>query len=391
VTERKEFEVAVAGLGGIGSAAAYWASLRVGSGVLGLERFELGHERGASQDHSRIIRLSYHAPEYVRFARDAFATWAEVEEDSGQRLVVRTGGLDLYPESAYRWSEDYTRSLDEVGGIEYVWLDAAETMRRWPPWRLTDDVRVMYQPDAGIVAAARANDAHRRLAQSRGATLVERARVSDVRENGGMYELETEAGTFRAERLIVATDAWTNELLERLWRPINLTVTQEQVSYYAPPDLDAFRPERFPVWIWMGMPSFYGVASFGEEGPKIGQDVGGAEVTGDERSFEPDAEYQSRLDRFIRERLPSALGPYLRRKTCLYTMTPDRDFVLDLVPGHEHVAIGQGAAHAFKFASVFGRSLVELVFDGKAQSDVSPWTIERDVLTMDSPPLGFHV
>jgi sarcosine oxidase len=386
-----EFEVAVVGLGGIGSAAAYWASLRVGAGVLGLERFELGHERGASQDNSRIIRLSYHAPEYVRFARDAYAAWAEVEEDSGERLVIRTGGLDLYPEGTHAWSEDYTRALEKVGGIDYEWLDAAQTMKRWPAWRLSDDVRVMFQPDAGIAAAARANDAHRRLAQSRGATLVEHARATDVCENGGMYEIETEAGTFRAERLILATDAWTNELLSRLWRPINLTVTQEQVCCYAPSDPGAFEPERFPIWIWMGVPSFYGVATFGEDGPKIGEDVGGAEVSGDARSFEPDASYQARLDAFMRERLPSGFGSYLRRKTCLYTMTPDRDFVIDLVPGHEHVAIGQGAAHGFKFASVFGRCLVELVFDGKARSDIGPWTIERDVLTADDPPPSFRV
>jgi sarcosine oxidase len=251
VNERREFEVGVVGLGGIGSASAYWASLRAGAGVLGLERFELGHERGASQDHSRIIRLSYHAPEYVRFARDAYAAWAEVEADSGQRLVIRTGGIDLYPEGSYAWGEDYVRSLEEVGGIEYEWLDAAETMRRWSAWRLSDDVRVMYQPDAGIVAAAQANDAHRRLARSRGATLDENAPVTDVRENGGGYELETQAGTFRAERLILAMDAWTNELLERLWRPINLTVTQEQVSYFGPSDPHAFEPERFPIWIWI--------------------------------------------------------------------------------------------------------------------------------------------
>jgi sarcosine oxidase len=391
VSDRREFDVAVVGLGGIGSAAAYWASHRVGAGVLGLERFELGHERGASQDHSRIIRLSYHAPQYVRFAQDAYAAWADVEEDSGQRLVVRTGGLDLYPEGSYGWSEDYVRSLEDVGGIEYEWLDAAETMRRWPAWRLSEDVRVMFQPDAGIVAAAGANDAHRRLARTRGATLVENARVTGVRAHGGMYELETEAGTFRAERLVLTTDAWTNELLERLWRPINLTVTQEQVCYYAPSDPSAFEPERFPIWIWMGVPCFYGVGTFGEDGPKIGEDVGGPDVTGDERSFEPDAVYQSRLDGFMRERLPSGFGSYLRRKTCLYTMTPDRDFVIDLVPGHDHVAIGQGAAHGFKFASAFGRSLVELVFDGKAQSDVSAWTLERDVLTMDDPPLVFRV
>ncbi|MGH2700013.1 MAG: FAD-dependent oxidoreductase, partial [Actinomycetota bacterium] len=216
----------------MGSGAAYWAAKRAGTGVLGLERFDFGHERGASQDHSRIIRLSYHTPEYVRFARDAYAAWSALEEESAQ-LVIRTGGLDLYPESAYAWIDDYVRSLDAAGDIPYEWLDAGEAMSRWPVWCLPDDVRLMYQEDSGLVAAAQANAAHRRLAESMGATLVQNTRVVDVRETAGLYELETEAGSFRAERLILAADAWTNELLAQLWRPINLTLTQEQVTYYA--------------------------------------------------------------------------------------------------------------------------------------------------------------
>ncbi len=374
------------GLGGIGSGAVYWAAKRAGAGVLGLERFEFGHERGASQDHSRIIRLSYHQPEYVRFARDAYAAWSEVEAGSGEELVIRTGGLDLYPESAAGWIDDYVRSLDEVGGIPYAWFDAGEAMRRWPQWRLADDVRVMHQEDSGIVAAARANATHRRLAASMGATLVSGARVTEVREAGGCYELETERALFRSERLIIATDAWTNELLEQLWRPINLVVTQEQVTYYASGDLGAFSPERFPIWIWMGEPSFYGFPAWGERGAKIGRDAGGPEVTADERSFEPRPDYSETLDAFMREHLPGGFGPYLKQKTCLYTMPPDRDFVLDLIPGHEGAAVGQGAAHGFKFASAFGKSLVELVFEGETESDVSAWSLERDLLTMENPP-----
>jgi sarcosine oxidase len=388
VTEARGFELAVVGLGGIGSSAVYRAAKRLGAGVLGLERFELGHERGASQDHSRLIRLSYHTPAYVRFARDAYAAWAEVEAESGEQVIVRTGGIDLYPPDAPIEPKDYTDSLDEAG-IGYEWLDAAETMRRWPQWRLDADVRVMFQEATGIVAAARANAAHRRLAIRLGATLLEEARVTEIREAGGLYELATERGTFRAERVILAADAWTNEILGQLWRPINLTVTQEQVHYYASRDVEAFAPERFPVWIWMGDPSFYGFPAFGEAGAKIGQDVGGRVVTGDTRSFEPDDGYAARLDGFMGAHLPGGFGPYLRRKTCLYTMTPDRDFVIDLVPGHERVAVGQGAAHAMKFASVYGRSLVELVLDGRTTSDVSAWGIDREVLTMEDPPLSF--
>jgi sarcosine oxidase len=113
-------------------------------------------------------------------------------------------------------------------------------------------------------------------------------------------------------------------------------------------------------------------------------------VTGDTRSFDPRPDYSQTVDAFMREHLPGGFGPYLKQKTCLYTMTPDRDFVLDLIPGHERAAIGQGAAHAFKFASVFGKSLVELVFDGKAESDVSAWGAGREVLTMADAPRSFE-
>jgi monomeric sarcosine oxidase len=385
---RASFDVAIVGLGGLGSAAAYWAATR--GSVVGLERFSFGHERGASEDHSRIIRLSYHSSDYVRFAKDAYAAWADLERASGEELVIRTGGIDLYPAGAYEWMDTYARALDNEH-VPHEWMDAAEAVRRWPQWTLDHDVRVMYQQDGGMVAASRANAAHRRLAAERGATLLEQHRVTRVRAVDAGYELATDEGTFRAERLIVTTDAWTNELLQQLWGPINLTVTQEQVHYFASREVEAFAPERFPVWIWMGVPSFYGFPAFGEAGAKIGWDVGGREVTGDTRSFDPDEEYAKVLDGFMKEHLAGGFGPYLRRRTCLYTLTPDRDFVIDLVPGHERAAVGQGAAHAFKFAGVIGKSLVELVFDGRAQSDLSAWSIDREVLTMASPPTSFYV
>jgi sarcosine oxidase len=389
--DRRGFDVAVIGVGGIGSGAVYWAAKRAGAGVLGLERFELGHERGASQDHSRIIRLSYHTPTYVRFAQDAYAAWAELESDSGEQMVIRTGGLDLYPESAYSWMDDYSNALDEVG-IGYEWMDAQETMRRYPQWKLNEDVRVMFQEATGIAAAARANAAHRRVAAELGATIAGGQQVTSVTDVGGEFEIVTAAGdVWRAERVIVTADAWTNEILANFDAHINLTVTQEQVAYYASTDQPSVQLERLPVWIWMGMPSFYGVPAFGEAGAKIGWDAGGREVTGDSRTFDPDPAYTAALDGFMQEHLPGAFGPHITVKTCLYTMTPDRDFVIDRIAGQERAVVGQGAAHAFKFASVFGRSLVELVFDGTTSSDISPWTIDREVLTMADPPRSWFV
>ena len=124
--DRRDWDVIVVGLGALGSAAAYWASTRPGARVLGLERFELGHANGASADHSRIIRLSYHRPDYVRLAKRAYTTWADVQaEAGGDPIVTVTGGLDLWPADPAIPQVDYTDSL-AAEGVPFELFDAAE-------------------------------------------------------------------------------------------------------------------------------------------------------------------------------------------------------------------------------------------------------------------------
>src|SRR4051794_14827821 len=153
---KRNYEYIVLGLGGFGSAAAYWLARRAGAGVLGLEQFELGHVRGESQDHSRIIRLSYHEPHYVELAKQAYRAWAEVERDAGEQLVLKTGGLDLGPRESAIPLDSYRGSMD-AAGVPYERLDAREIMRRWPQWRLDDDIHGLYQAEGGIAMAARGN------------------------------------------------------------------------------------------------------------------------------------------------------------------------------------------------------------------------------------------
>ena len=283
----REWDVIVVGLGALGSAAAYWASTRPGTRVLGLEQFELGHANGASADHSRIIRLSYHRPDYVRLAKRAYETWAEVERESGDRIVTVTGGLDLWPADPAIPKADYTTSLD-AEGVPYELLDAADVMRRWPQWRLGDDVTAMWQAQGGLADPFKGNAAHRGLAVARGATLFDRTPVTAIRPAGGAYEVDTGATTHTADRVIVTADAWTNDLLATFDRALPLTVTKEQVTYFAAPDPTEFAPDRFPVWIWMDEPSFYGFPTYGEAGPKAAQDCGGQATTPATRTFDRD-------------------------------------------------------------------------------------------------------
>ena len=159
-----------------------------------------------------------------------------------------------------------------------------------------------------------------------------------------------------------------------------LEVTKEQVTYFAPADLTPFAPDRFPVWIWMDDPSFYGFPVFGEPAVKVAQDAGGKPVDPDSRTFDPDPENQARVQSFLQRYLPTALGPTLSTKTCLYTLPPDRDFIIDGVPGHPRTAVAIGAGHAFKFASVIGKILSELVLDGRTAADISGFRIDRPIL-----------
>jgi sarcosine oxidase len=390
---RRDWDAIVVGLGALGSAAAYWLARQYGDGVLGLERFPIDHDFGASRDHSRIIRLSYHRPDYVRLARRAYDTWAIVEDEAGERIVTRTGGLDVAPRDAAIPLEDYTASMD-AEGVPYEHLDGPEIARRWPQWRLGDEHHGLFQPDAGLADPNRANAAHRRLARARGATLLDETRATAIRDAGsGDLEVATNRGTHRARTVVLAADAWTNDLLAPVGRRLPLTITQEQVTYFACPRPDDFAPDRFPIWIWMDVPCFYGFPTYGEPGPKAAEDVGGREVTPTTRTFDRDEASFGRLVDFLGRHLPGVLGPPIYTKTCLYTLTPDRDFVLDRLPEQPGVIVTLGAAHGFKYASLLGRIAAELADGGATSSaaEIERFRIDRPLLLEQDPPRSFLV
>ncbi|MDQ3784678.1 MAG: N-methyl-L-tryptophan oxidase [Actinomycetota bacterium] len=385
---RREYRYGVIGLGGIGSGIAYWLARRAGGDVVGLEQFELGHDRGASEDHSRIVRLAYHNPQYVELAKGSYDAWAVLEQEAEEELIMTTGGLDFFPAGGPIPLEDYSEPLTSCG-VPFEVLDSAETMKRWPQWQLTDDIVALYQEAGGIAPAVRCNAAHARSARAHGATLLENTAVEAIRPIGDAIEVVTGEDIYRFDKLIIAADSWTNELLAHVGMEIPLTITQEQVGYYATPYLDDFSPERFPVWIWHDACDYYGMPVFGERGVKVAQDVGGDEVTALTRTFEPNPGTLQRVEDFCLNFLPSALGPLASTKTCLYTMPPDRDFILDALPDHPNVFLTLGAAHGFKFASLFGKIMSELAIDGSTEYDISPFKADRPILSMENPPKTF--
>jgi sarcosine oxidase len=375
------WDAVVVGLGALGSAAAMHLS-RGGLRVLGLERFELGHKRGASHDTSRILRHSYHTPGYVRLTQEAYADWADLERWSGEQLVTVVGGLDLFPADPAIPMEDYTASLDEVG-IVHELLDVAEMGRRWPQFSLPGGTIGLYQDRGAIVPAGRGTALMQKLAAAAGAELRGSTRVLSVVDGPAGVTVSTESETLVADRVVVCADAWTNEVLAGLDVHVPLETTLEQATYFAPERPGSFAPHHLPLWIWMDDPSYYGFPCYGEPTVKAAQDCGGPVIdTSDpeSRTSEPDPAMLRRLASFMASVLPES-GQPVRSIRCQYTLTPDRDFVLAPVPGHESVVVGLGAAHGFKFAPTFGRLLAELATAGTTTTDLTPYRLDRPALT----------
>ena len=366
-------DLAIVGLGSMGSAAA-WTATKRGLSVVGFEQFELGHERGASHDTSRILRHSYHTPHYVGLTFAAYDAWAELEADSGISLVTQTGGIDFFPPDAAIDMSTYTSSMD-VHGITYDVLDVDQVRERWPVFTPPEGTVSLYQARSSIVPAALGTATMQRLARERGAELLDRTKVEAIIPGADSVTIVTSAGTYTAERVIVTADAWTADLIRPLGWDIPLTVTEEQITYVSLHDPAAYA--RIPLWIWMDDPSFYGFPCYGEPTMKAAEDCGGPEVTGDNRSGVLDPQMLARLEGFLRTNF-SGIGDMLRSKRCLYTLTADRDFVLSTVPGHERVTVGLGAAHGFKFAPAFGQMLVDVALGG----DIDPvFTLDRPGIT----------
>ncbi len=377
----ERYDLAIIGLGGIGSATA-WFAARGGQSVVGWERFDLGgHHHGASHDHSRIIRHSYHTAHYVDLTRLAYDAWHDVEADSGETCVHVTGGIDLFPHAAAIDSATY-RDAMHACHVEFDELTPAEVMARWPAWHVAPDTEVLYQANTGIVSPAATVPLLQRLAAGSGADLRGNTAVLAIEPDDDGVTIHPAGGdAVHAAQVVVSADAWTAQLIAPLGVALPLTVTREQVTYYGTDSAQLFEQGNFPVWIWMDDPSFYGFPTFGRPGVKIAQDCGGQPVDPDRRGYEPDREILARTDAFAAEAFDGLLGPATLTTTCLYTLPPDRDFVLDALPNHPNVHVALGAGHGYKFVAWFGKTLAAIAADRAPGCDLTPFRLDRPALT----------
>ncbi|XP_050399447.1 monomeric sarcosine oxidase [Patella vulgata] len=382
---RTHFEYIVVGCGGIGSAAVYWLAKRAKADVLGIEQFELGHHNGGSQDHSRIVRLTYHDKRYTKLARDTLQTWHEVEKESGVQLVHKCGGLNMSRRGEADFvMENYAKGMDSHN-IKYERLDSEALMKKFPQFEVGKDVISLYQPDAGLVDAALSNSVHIQLARGYGASILANAPVIRVlRNDTGQITVQTTKGTFTCRRLVVAAGAWINQVLGSVGVHIPVTVTQEQVTYLGTPYIRDFTKDKFPIFVYHTPGhDFYQIPVHGNAATKVGADACGEVVTAATRTFTPNAELEKQSIDFMASIAPKFIGPVVQTKTCLYTMTPDRHYVIDKCDhvGFSDIVFCCGAGHAYKFACLIGKILSEMAIDGQTQYDISGFTKDREAIT----------
>ncbi|WP_198664456.1 N-methyl-L-tryptophan oxidase [Jiangella endophytica] len=382
---KTSYDHIVIGAGALGSAAAYRLAKDGHTDVLVLEQYELGHTRGASEDHSRIIRHTYHSTVYTALTPAAYAAWDEVEDETGLQVVFRVGGLDLAVTGTpgERELDGYRASLAPLAAQGVTWenLGADEIRSRWPQWRIGDDVVGLFQSDGGILDVRRATAAHIALARARGVEFAPGTTVLGLSSTDRQVTVSTSRGEFTAGSVVLCAASWTPTLLPGLGVDWPITLSQEQVSYFATPHLRDFAPDRFPMWIWHGDSFFYGFPVYGEVAVKAARDMSGRFVTQETRSDVPDPAETELVAAFLRDRLPAAAGPELVSKTCVYDMAPDREFILDHVPGHPRIVAFVGGGHAAKFASLLGEILAELATTGTTTHPIHAFRADRPALT----------
>jgi sarcosine oxidase len=371
------YDVIVAGLGGMGSSAC-WHLAQRGMRALGLERYDIPNTMGSSHGVNRIIRLAYFEhPSYVPLLRRAYELWRDLERAAGEQLLFITGGIDAGPRDGriVRGSLASCREHD----LDHEVLTARELAARHPGWRLPDDFAAVVQPEAGFVASERAIVAHARLAMEKGADLRAREPLLEWGVTGtGTVEVRTAKGRYEAGRLVLSTGAWISEHVPALE---GKAVPERQVlGWFRPKVPEHFRMDRFPVGIVDAEPhAIYVFPEWGIPGFKIGvyhhlEETG----TADALSREPTARDEDVLRKATETYFPDAAGAVLSLRGCLFTNTQDEHFVIDTLPHVPQVVVASPCSgHGFKFSSVVGEALADLVVDEKSRLDLRLFRLER--------------
>jgi sarcosine oxidase len=369
-------DAVVIGLGAMGSAAV--ASLaRRGCTVVGIERFEPGHDRGSSHGATRIIRQGYFEhPSYVPLVRAAYPLWRELAAESGEPLINVTGIVEIgAPDSELVAG---TLAASRTHGLAHEVLDASTLRRRFPLFQVPDHYVAVFQPDGGFLRAEPAVCALLARARAAGAELRTGEAVRAVEPRGAGVRVVTARGMIDAGCAVVTAGPWVKELLPDL--PVAIRVTRQVLGWFAPREPALFSKDRFPVFLLQNTDGiFYGFPDDGTGWVKVAKHHHADETVGPDHCDRiVSAADEAMIRSVLAAHLPAANGPLAAVTTCLYTMTPDGDFILDRLPGHDAMIVASPCSgHGFKFAPVIGEIIADLATIGVTTHDISRFAIGR--------------
>jgi sarcosine oxidase len=371
----QQYDVAVVGLGAMGSAALLDLARR-GVRAVGFDRFHPPHTQGSTHGRSRIIRQAYYEdPVYVPLVRRAYERWDLLTKETGVPVFQQTGGLMLGPRDGLLVGG--SRQSAVTHGVPFEELDAAAIARRFPDLHPDTDTAAILEPHAGILHPEEAVAAALGRAKTLGVETHLGTTVEGWSPGSSSVVLETTAGRFEAGSVILAAGSWLGDLIGA---SLPLTV-ERQITFWFDPVSGTPRlaPERLPVFIWEWAPDrlFYGLPDVGE-GLKIARHHEGRTTTPAtvDRSVSPDemADARSLLERFI----PNAAGPFRSAVVCLYTNTPDFNFVLGpLASDPRVIVVSACSGHGFKFASAVGEVAADLATVGSSTFDLAAFSPDR--------------
>lgn len=371
------YDLAVVGLGGMGSAVLAQAATR-GTRVIGLEQYRPAHDRGSSHGRARMIRKAYfESTDYVPLLQRAYQLWRELERNSGQSLLQVTGVLSVGGAESEIIAG--TRRASALHSLPLENLSRDEVRARYPMIALRDEEEAIFEPDAGVLDPEASVRAHLEVAQKAGAEARFEVPMKHWAPTADGFEILLADGErITSRRLVLSLGAWFKEVLETLGVPIRVT---RNVQAWFSPATAAFRAPRFPAFLVdrADLPApLYGFPDFGE-GMKIAFHGGGKETTADalEREIDPVRDIAP-LAQAMESWAPGATRTYCEASACMYTLTPDEHFVVDRHPAHPGLILCGGfSGHGFKFAPVIGEIAADLALDGGTRHEIEFLSLRR--------------
>jgi sarcosine oxidase len=382
------YDVVILGLGATGSAAAYQSAKR-GLSVLGIDQFSPPHTHGSSHGDTRITRKAIGEGDvYVPLVLRANEIWREIQREAGVDLITLTGGLWI--SSAARQAEshvanffDNTVSAARRFGIEHQVLDAADIRKRFPQFKVRDNEVGYYEPDAGYLRPEACIAAQLQLAARRGAELRTGERVESFHDHDGVITVLTDRGIYKTKQLVLCAGPWVRRFVPPHIAK-HFTVTRQVMYWFevdAPPE--RYRAPAFPAWIWelqdrknviYGTPAIDGSAAI-----KVGTEQYATSTMVESVAREvTDEEKRGMYEQLVAPYLPEASGRCVRAATCLYTATPDFQFVIDRLPHQPGVLLASPCSgHGFKHSAAVGEILAELVSEGHSRIRIGHFSLDR--------------